>query len=115
MDSVETPTCQELIRGEGRWPEHRVCGRPIKDDGLCGIHLAAKRKREANHEAWQRKMAESQDAHATARAACARLAEMGIKAHPHYSSFRNGGHTGGVVIESPAEVERLLRMLDAAR
>ena len=45
--SVVEATCQKIVRGD--WSSHR-CGRPIKSDGLCGIHLAAENRKLANEQ-----------------------------------------------------------------
>ena len=41
------PTCSKRVSIDS-WHQ-AACGRPVKDEGLCGIHLAAKRKRAANN------------------------------------------------------------------
>ncbi len=54
----------------GGYTFSRLCGRPLRTDdqraaGLCGLHLAAKRKREANDRArtqrWARQQAAARD------------------------------------------------------
>lgn len=45
--------CPELVMG-GPWDRSKRCNRPVKRDGLCGIHARAKEKaaeREAEREA----------------------------------------------------------------
>ena len=38
--------CPKIIHDDG-WGFHsHVCGRPVKRDGLCGMHAAAKERRE---------------------------------------------------------------------
>lgn len=39
--------CPAIISHVGGWGSHR-CAKPIKRDGLCGVHAAAKDKRERN-------------------------------------------------------------------
>lgn len=90
--------CQ--VRMGDTW--HRYpCGRPVKEDGLCGIHLAAKQKVARNDAV--RKAQESE-----IEATVARLREYGLTARPARDhSFRMTGEA----IVSPEELLALLARL----
>jgi hypothetical protein len=98
-----TNTCTEMVHRP--WSITR-CPRAAKEDGLCGIHLAAKRKREATQEKWQARNADRDKKLRAAKAACAALAERGIAATPHYDHAlgrrSESGHTGKVVVDPEA-------------
>lgn len=74
------------------------CGNKAKEDGLCGVHLAARRKIAEN----ERKRVEARDAEQRLLDATdvkiAVLASLGIAATPHWSSVRQK-HTGKIVVD----------------
>lgn len=77
------------------WHSH-PCGRKIKEDGLCGLHLSAKGRREAVNLARQE----------TRRA----LRELA----GHFSAFdvhARPSPTGGEIILSESEAKKLLAIL----
>lgn len=43
--------CPERVYPRSSWERSHVCGRPIKEDGLCGMHALAQTKRRAKAEA----------------------------------------------------------------
>lgn len=46
MPVSTAPTCSERVnRGDARWSKFEPCGRPVKEDGLCGLHLGARNRR----------------------------------------------------------------------
>lgn len=56
-------TCSENVMATGMWCVNRVCGKPAKGVNsagkpVCGLHLAAERKRLARNEAVDKKLAE---------------------------------------------------------
>jgi hypothetical protein len=103
MTTADTTTCTELIHRD--WSID-PCPRPAKEEGLCGIHLAAKRKREANAAEWSARAAKLDANHRAAETACAKLAERGISATPYYSPAfgrrADAGYTGDVVVDPEA-------------
>ena len=49
-------TCKERVnRGDSRWSNFAECGRAVKKDGLCGIHLAARDRRAKKDESQREK------------------------------------------------------------
>jgi hypothetical protein len=99
-------TCQELV---GEWAR-RPCGRPVKADGLCGIHLAAKTRRAANDVKRAEARAAERKRRATAERVAEHLAACGIpdvRAHDY-----GGDYTGGIVIP-PEQLDRLLELVRA--
>lgn len=118
---MDTKEAQRLQR-EGRCAEYvmpdrsfhgHYCGRPVKGEGLCGIHLRAVIKSREDRERWERERKESNSAQAQASAAARRIADAyGVPVgefRPEYDR-KAGKHTGGLVL-SPAAVEALLRAL----
>ena len=53
---VTVEKCPERVHSPGTFSSHR-CDRPVKRDGLCGIHAAAADKRARAAEEYQRKAA----------------------------------------------------------
>lgn len=44
---VEATVCQETTnRGDHRWAIFEKCGKPVKEDGLCGLHLSVRKRRQ---------------------------------------------------------------------
>lgn len=71
-----------------------TCGRPIKRDGLCGIHAAAIDKMKAN----DKKHAEERKASGERQSAAqAVLDELGVEGAPEYSTFTSK-YTGRVTV-----------------
>ena len=108
-------TCDEYIY-QGRLSFR--CGRPIKDEttGLCGIHAAAKRKRNANDRTRADRRAANELVREQAQAHCDKLEGLGIDATPNYNPFGRGGglYTGGVDIRNPdALLELLLHQMES--
>jgi hypothetical protein len=79
------------------------CRRPVKEDGLCGIHLAAKRRRETNRAKKQDERAVSET---TKREVEATLAALGIEGRPVLDS-RTFRYTPGVAVVSLDDLRRL--------
>lgn len=73
--SAQTCTA-ETWRGMFCYP----CGRPVKDEGLCGPHLRGKRASERAAALREEKIIEAQDRLGRARSAVSRLAKAGVKA-----------------------------------
>lgn len=76
-------TCQtDTWNGYRSYP----CGRPVKRNGMCGIHAAALERRERNDERWRQEFAAKEARAAEARAKApiiaARLARHGIEVEP---------------------------------
>lgn len=68
---AEQQTCQESV-AYGSGYHFRICNRPVKEEGLCGLHLAAKRRREA-------RMAQADREWEEKKAQDARLKELGVR------------------------------------
>jgi hypothetical protein len=103
-----TDQCQEQVSDGGRWPSFHTCGRPIKRDGLCGLHAAAK-DRAAQRD---RDMAAKRDGQKRAKASAeAALTELGVKGRAAYDSIA-AAYTGEVVV-SVDELRRLMARADA--
>ena len=49
----ETALCQEWVLPE--WGAGHPCNRKVKEDGLCGLHLGVRNRRDAKYAAWQAK------------------------------------------------------------
>lgn len=73
--TAETCTAEHW-HGMTRYP----CGRPVKDEGLCGPHLRGKRAREHAAAMREEKIIEARDRLGRARSAVSRLAKAGVKA-----------------------------------
>jgi hypothetical protein len=43
--------CQERVSNDS-WHFH-ACGRKVKEDGLCGIHLGARKRRQVTDKRWE--------------------------------------------------------------
>lgn len=113
---TETPAPEKCPAVIAKYPgtrsaSMRDCGRPVKDDGLCGIHLAAKLKKAANDAAYRAAEVES-NARGEAASALAREAEevTGTNRTTWAQASRNG-YSGNVTLT--ADVLRAL--LDLAR
>ena len=92
---MTTPTCSEVMFAD----RHRErCARAVKDEGLCGIHLAAKRKRAANTVKRDQKFEAEQGRLKAARAACEKIPGS----LPHYGTFSGSGYDGHIVVRHPS-------------
>ena len=112
--------CTERVYREGYW-RSGLCKNSSKtveqlEMGLCGLHLAAVRRREKKR--LSDEVARSADAKRAQEAAlsCDVLKRHGIEALPHW--VRSQGaialrHTGGVTLP-PGAVDRLLVLLENA-
>jgi len=92
------------------------CGRPATgDDGLCGVHRNARRRRaEADARADQARR-RSDDGLERARQLCDQLARYGVEAQPYWNDGTrrtDRGYDGSVRVSNP---ERLVDVLRAAR
>lgn len=88
--------CRKLVSDGGRSVTSHPCGRPAKEDGLCGIHLRASRNRKIWSEAINDKMAASDRARADAEEL---LAQLGLSGRAAYD-WRTGVYTGEVVLSA---------------
>ena len=77
--------CKQLVnRGDSRWSNFQECGRPVKENGLCGLHLSVRARREAKAAAWLAEQSRSDDL----KMAAGRLTvALGVNVHPHFSSL----------------------------
>ena len=88
------------------------CRKDLKTDEqveakLCGRHLAGRRRREANDKARDKKQTLSGELRVKAEVVVARLAKLGVKAAPHYSTHSTA-YTGRVMIEDGEALADLL-------
>ncbi len=89
------------------------CSRTLKTDEqveakLCGPHLAGKRRSEVNNKIHDRRQILSGELRVKSQRVVARLAKLGVKASPHYST-NSSSYTGHVVIQ---DGEALVGMLE---
>ena len=89
-------TCNKTVRIDS-WHSAR-CTRAIKDEELCGIHLGAKRRREANAVKSRQKWNAEQERHEAAKVACEKVPG----AMPHYGVYSGNGYDGRIVV--PASI-----------
>lgn len=111
-----TTTCPQTVYTDSRDVRGHRCGRPVKDEGLCGVHLAGKRRRQENDAARATERAEDDQREAAAQALCDRLRALGIRAHPHYASHptRMGRYTGGIALDAEHSTA-LVALAESAR
>ncbi len=78
-------TCKQRISSSRGWGD-RPCGRPVKGEWggepMCGIHLAGRRKRQANGEKWRAEWDAKMQAQVASSALADRLTDLGFKAAP---------------------------------
>ena len=104
-----TPTCREMVRIDS-WHDAR-CTRAIKDEGLCGIHLAAKRKRAENTVKATQKFEAENARHKAAQTACEKIAGS----MPHYGAYSKDGYDGRIVVPASIAYEYdALKAVEAA-
>lgn len=107
MTDVER--CQVLVPDGGRMVTVHVCGRPVKRDGMCGVHAAAKERAAANESAWRIR---GQEDRALEEGVIAALAELGIPGDPDYSLLHHR-YSGKAVVEIE-DLREALRAAEAA-
>lgn len=91
-------TCQERVnRGDGRWTRFEACGRKVKEDGLCGVHLAA-RKRRAEKDAERRERWDQAEALQREAAAMSRALGVEVTANYTYAGTTIGRYDGAFVV-----------------
>ena len=96
-------TCKEWVSNGGRSVSFHICGRPMKEGSLCGIHARAKRVASENKVARVAKNNESNLAFSTIQ----KFLDMnGINANAEYSAL-SYKYTGRVVITLD-ELQRLM-------
>jgi hypothetical protein len=94
-------TCQERVSNGARSVSFHTCGKPVKEEGLCGVHLAARRRREANDAKRDLEWRQDRKRKDLAQDICNRLAAMGIDADPHFSAGIGARYTGKIVVNNP--------------
>ena len=83
----------------GDYGAGHVCGRAVKDEGLCGIYLAAKRRREANTTEWNLKSARETAQYAAAEKLVKCFKNLSITAHAWSSGVKLLGADATAVLE----------------
>ena len=107
---VGAPTCKERVHYDSWHPDTR-CARAVKDEGLCGIHLAAKRKRAENAEKARQKFEAEQARLTAARTACEKIPGS----LPHYGAYSTDGYDGRIVVPAAIAYEYdALKAVEAA-
>ena len=100
--------CKELVGGGNyRWTTYRPCGRKAKEDGLCGIHLAAKR-RVANNE--QARIDKRDTSENLRKEVDKFLTEHGIDGRADYR-WSSDTYSGKAVVS----LDELRRLIEAAK
>lgn len=106
-------TCQERVYSGHRDVSGHVCGRPVKSDGLCGVHLAAIERRRKNDSDRMERVSVSERHREAAEDVCVELAALGLDAQPEYymhqTNFKLSRYTGAVVITDTGQLLRLVR------
>lgn len=93
-------TCKESVSdGDSRWPRYHVCGRQVKKDGLCGLHLAVVARKDKGRLEYE----ESQRLDAAFQKRVEKAEKkLGVPMSPYFnSSFRQNKpmYTGDVVMK----------------
>lgn len=100
----EGAICQQFVFSKDSYDRGHPCGRPVKEEGLCGIHLRGLRTRQENDRNYRERARASDEAKS---AAASWLEQRGVQGEPYYrASFGSGvgGYTGQVVV-TPEELE----------
>lgn len=91
--------CEETLQPRGVYESYhpRTCGRKAVEDGLCSLHLKARRRREAKRDQWKAEQKATGERLAEAQRLTQLLNELGIpdKPKPEY-------YTGNLVITPEA-------------
>lgn len=112
--------CEESVRhGDGRMSNYGTCGKPVKEDGLCGLHLAAKNRRHAAADDRRSHREQEEAAHRIAADAVAALAKFtpegkeqpGVPASCDYDAYRGATNPGGYNGRVTIHAEDLLAIL----
>ena len=99
----EQKRCQESIWNGFR---SRPCGRPVKGDGeLCGIHAAAKQRREANDAKRKVQQAEYTAAWRRCRELAKTLAALGVEVSPSGKALTIDADTAEALVERLRRLE----------
>lgn len=93
--------CTVVVSYGTRADGHSTCGRPVKADGLCGVHLKATTRQASKREAKAAHDATSEENRVAAEALCKTLRGKGVHAFPAYSCT-NGSYTGGIELTAEA-------------
>lgn len=96
--SVSEPTgCTKIVRRGDSWrPNSQPCGKPVKGEGLCGLHLAARNRRIENDRKMRDKWARDKELQEEADALGAAL---GTHVAAHYNSVGKGRYDGRFVVD----------------
>lgn len=108
--SEDRPCCKPVSSGD-RWPHHFPCDKPIKTDGLCGIHARQVQKRVESNEKYDNDRARSEAGHRIARDAVGALDKRAIKAGINFTTGASFGYDGKVVVHGE-DILALLRRVD---
>lgn len=104
---TDAERCKSIVHTDSRDVRGHLCGRPVKEEGLCGIHLAALRKRDQGLADMRESWASEERKGKELDALIADLAEFGIEAGKHVG-WRSATLTGNVTVD-PAQLLTLLR------
>lgn len=99
--------CKERVSTGSYLNPSRPCQRPAKTDGLCGIHAAAKRKRDATDAKWRQEWANRDENKAAAEPIRKRFEELtGTEA------FNNSSATGMFINVEAAALQKLMERVE---
>lgn len=106
------PSCDRatIARCSEQVGDNVECGRPVKADGKCGVHLAGEVRRAANDERRAADRRASETRREEAEALCQRLRGKGVECQPAYSCA-NSEYTGGVELTTTADALRVLELV----
>lgn len=108
-----TSECPETVYTGSHDVVGHKCRRPVKEDGLCGLHLGAKRRREETDRRRRAEREANGQRQESAQQICNELEEVfGISARPAWDSI-TASFTGGVTLNAE-ESRRLVSRLTEA-
>lgn len=108
---MTTPTpdrCPVDVQDFGGFRFH-LCGRPVKRNGMCGLHARVEEQRELRDREYREEYRANEELKLASERLCDQLSEAGFKATVHYDR-RTICYTGSIVLRAE-EVEKLLRRL----
>ena len=99
---MDQELCQKDVSNGSRSVSFHKCGRPVKDDGLCGLHLGARAR---SRDAYLRRLVARNEDSERRKHVEDILGRLGVDGKPEYST-RTRAYTGDVVLT----IDELLRI-----
>lgn len=109
--STARPCCVRVNRGDSRWSQYGPCGKPIKEDGKCGMHNRQIAKQAEAEQAYKDKRARSDAGSRIAKDAVEALGARGIPAVVNYESGYKASDFHGYDGRVKIHAEDLLALL----